>query len=98
MTAEPPVVAGAAQETVTCALPEAPTTPEGALGAPSGVMVAVAADAWPLPMALTASTSNWYPVPSVSPVTVQVVAVQVVGEVEVAGEKLVYGLVASSTV
>lgn len=85
---EPPLEAGAVQETDTEEFAGAPTTPVGAPGGPPGVATAEADEAGPLPMTFTASTSNSYPVPLVSVVTVHVVVVHVAGEVEASGVKL----------
>ena len=71
MTAEPPLDAGAAQETTDWPLAfEVAATPVGAPGGPDGVTAFDGADAGPVPDPLVALTVNVYAVPIVRPVAV----------------------------
>ena len=70
--AEPPLEDGAAQETLTCALPETPETPVGAPGTAAGITAAEATEATLLPTEFVAMTMKVYEVPLVRPVTVHV--------------------------
>ena len=75
----PPLEAGAVQDTTDWVLAnELAVTPVGAPGVVDGVAVADGAEAGPVPEPLVAVTVKVYPVPLVSPVTVQVVAPVVV--------------------
>lgn len=71
----PPVLAGAVQDTVACALPAVAVTAVGAPGTviACGVTGTEGKDSGPLPRALVACTVNVYVVPSVNPVTVVLV-------------------------
>ena len=56
--AEPPVEAGAVQETVTCALPTVPVTPVGAPATVAGVTAVEADDELDVPIEFKATTVN----------------------------------------
>jgi anti-sigma factor ChrR (cupin superfamily) len=68
--ADPPVEAGAVQDTASWVLPGVRATPVGAPGIVDGVPVAPA-EAGPAPLAFVAVTVTVYAVPLVSPVIVQ---------------------------
>ena len=76
VTAEPPLSAGAVQDTVTCVFPP---TPDTAVGAPGMVAGVTAADepGVLLPMSLVAMTVNVYATPLVRPDTMQLVVAEV---------------------
>ena len=78
MTALPPLLTGAVQDTTAEALPAVALTAVGAPGAvagTTGVTAALGLEPALLPTALVAVTVNVYAVPLVRPVTVQLVAV-----------------------
>ncbi len=86
--ADPPLVDGAVHDTTDWALAlEVAVTPVGALGTVDGVAVADAAEAGPVPEPLVAVTVKVYPVPLVSPLTVQLVAPPVV-QVKAPGDEV----------
>ena len=68
--AEPPLLAGALNVTVACALPAVAVPIVGAPGTVAGVTLLEAADAAPVPTPLVAVTVKVYAVPLVKPVTV----------------------------
>jgi hypothetical protein len=68
--AEPPLLAGAVQETEEVVSPAVAATPVGTPGGPTGVTEFDAADAGPTPTLFVAVTVNVYAVPFVRPVTV----------------------------
>jgi hypothetical protein len=70
VTADPPLLTGAVQETTAEALPAAATTPGGASGTVLGVTAALADDPKEVPAALAAVTVNVYAVPLANPATV----------------------------
>ena len=75
--AEPPSPTGAVQNNVTCALPLTPDTPVGGSAKVAGVTPLDALESAPVPTLLIAATLNVYAVPLLSPVTVQLVDVDV---------------------
>ena len=77
MTADPPLLAGAAHDTVACVLPAVAVTPVGAPGAVAGVTAVEGEDALLVPRLLVAVTVKVYAVPLASPVTVHDVVVDV---------------------
>ena len=76
--ADPPLLAGAVQETTAEALAAAATAPVGTPGTVLGVTAVLADDAGEVPAALAAVTVNVYAVPLVNPETVADVAPVVV--------------------
>ena len=70
MIALPPVLAGAVNDTVACALPATAAIAVGAPGTVAGITLLDAAEGAPLPTAFVATTVNVYAVPFVRPVTV----------------------------
>ena len=71
MRAEPPLLAGAVQETTLCVFAfEVADTEVGAPGVVAGVTALLALDALPVPTAFVAVTVKVYAVPFVRPVTV----------------------------
>jgi hypothetical protein len=68
--AEPPLLAGAVNDTDTCALPAVAVPIIGAPGTVAGVTEFDAAEAAPVPAMFVAVTVNVYAVPLVNPVTV----------------------------
>ena len=77
MIADPPLLAGAVQLTVACALPAVAVPIVGAPGAVMticGVTGVVAPENAPVPAEFTAATSNVYAVPFVSPAMIVLVA------------------------
>jgi hypothetical protein len=84
----PPLEAGAVHDTTDWALAkEVAVTPVGAPGAAAGVAVADGAEAGPVPEPLVAVTVKVYPVPLVSPFTVQLVVPPVV-QVKLPGDEV----------
>ena len=75
--ADPPLLAGAIQETVACVFPAVAVTPVGAPGTVAGVTAFEGEDALLVPRPLVAVTVNVYEVPFASPVTVHDVVVDV---------------------
>jgi hypothetical protein len=82
---EPPLKAGAVQETVTCALPATPLTEVGASGAVASVTEAEASEAALVPALFVAVTVKVYDVPFVRPVTVQLKGPAVQAQVAMPG-------------
>ena len=79
MIAEPPLEAGAFQDSETDRLPGAPATAVGAsgtVGPADGVTAAEAVESGPVPAAFVAATVKVYAVPFVRPVTVREVAAE----------------------
>jgi hypothetical protein len=68
--ADPPLLAGAVNATVACALPGVAVPMVGAPGTVAGVTLFEAAEAAPVPIAFVAVTVNVYAVPFASPLTV----------------------------
>ena len=66
--ADPPLLAGAANATLACALPAVAVPMTGAPGTPVGVTLFDAAEAGLVPIPLVAVTVKVYAVPLVSPV------------------------------
>ena len=95
MTADPPSLTGAVQDTTTSALPAVAATPVGAPGTVLGVTAALGSDAGEVPAGLVAVTVNLYEVPFVSPVTVAEAANQEAHAVLPPGEEvIVYPVIA----
>ena len=70
MIADPPLLAGAVNVTLACALPAVAVPMVGAPGTVAGVTLLDVLDAGPVPTALVAVTVKVYAVPLVSPLTV----------------------------